>query len=102
MQSGRVGKSSEKHKERSFGENAFHGGIAGGVARIGASPFDVVKIRMQVQESGFRKYRNSLQTVATVCREEGVLVREKRSNKDLLKKLKKYIYDGKRNLSHHL
>jgi len=49
------------------------GAVAGAVARLLSAPFDVLKIRFQLQFSDKVKYTSMLQAFATVTREEGFL-----------------------------
>ena len=57
----------------SFSDDAIAGGCAGAIARILTAPFDVLKIRFQLQGSGSdRKYKTMLQSFKTVASEEGI------------------------------
>uniref|UniRef100_A0A7S1N3K5 Mitochondrial carrier protein n=1 Tax=Eutreptiella gymnastica TaxID=73025 RepID=A0A7S1N3K5_9EUGL len=48
------------------------GALAGAVATVASTPFDVVKSRMQNQAAGVNKYNFALPSLAVVVQEEGV------------------------------
>ena len=48
------------------------GCTTGGMAVVCAQPTDVVKVRMQAQSSGPKRYSGSLNAYRTIAREEGV------------------------------
>jgi hypothetical protein len=54
-------------------DDAVAGAFAGATARMLTAPFDVVKIRFQLQCPGVTKYRTLIQSFQTVVHEEGVL-----------------------------
>ena len=54
-------------------DDAIAGGSAGLVARMLTAPFDVIKIRFQLQGPGEAKYKSMLQAFRTVIEEEGIL-----------------------------
>ena len=56
-----------------FSDDAIAGAAAGATARLLTAPFDVLKIRFQLQGPGEQKYKTMLQSFRTVIREEGVL-----------------------------
>lgn len=54
-------------------DDAIAGAFAGATARMLTAPFDVLKIRFQLQGPGEAKYKTMLQAFSTVTREEGLL-----------------------------
>jgi solute carrier family 25 (mitochondrial thiamine pyrophosphate transporter), member 19 len=55
-------------------EDGIAGAAAGATARMLTAPFDVVKIRFQLQgSSSNRKYKTMMQSFYTISKEEGVL-----------------------------
>lgn len=54
-------------------DDAIAGACAGGIARLLSAPFDVLKIRFQLQGPGEAKYKSIFQAFNTVIKEEGVL-----------------------------
>jgi solute carrier family 25 thiamine pyrophosphate transporter 19 len=71
---------SSKGTERSLRpiENAFCGAVAGVTCRLVISPFDVVKIRFQLQDHTLLsncceppKYRHVIQSIRLIIKEEG-------------------------------
>jgi hypothetical protein len=54
-------------------DDAIAGACAGGIARLLSAPFDVLKIRFQLQGPGEAKYKSIFQSFNTVIKEEGVL-----------------------------
>ena len=65
-------------KKGSISDDVIAGAITGVVARIITAPFDVLKIRFQLQkiETGVNgidgtKYRSMIQAFSTIIREEG-------------------------------
>jgi solute carrier family 25 thiamine pyrophosphate transporter 19 len=52
--------------------DAVAGGIAGGAARLLTSPFDVLKIRFQLQSHETPKYKSMFHALNTIIKEEGV------------------------------
>lgn len=54
-------------------DDAVAGAFAGAAARMLTAPFDVLKIRFQLQGTGEKKYKTMLQSFRTVIKEEGVL-----------------------------
>ena len=64
--------------------SAIAGAISGAVARFVVGPLDVMKIRFQVQlepihNAGVSKYRSMAQAFATIIKEEGIQVRDRRT-----------------------
>lgn len=53
-------------------DDAVAGAFAGATARMLTAPFDVIKIRFQLQGPGEGKYKTMLQAFRTVVLEEGV------------------------------
>lgn len=53
-------------------DDAVAGAFAGIVARLVSAPFDVIKIRFQLQDPVNPKYRSLVQAFSTVVREEGL------------------------------
>jgi len=50
------------------------GGISGGTTRLFVAPFDVVKIRFQVQaDTTNQKYKSVIQSIKTIAKDEGFL-----------------------------
>ena len=47
------------------------GAFAGAVARLLTAPFDVLKIRFQLQSSTEKKYLNVWQSLRSIAKEEG-------------------------------
>jgi len=62
---------SEKKRSKTW-VDLFAGGSAGLVARILSAPFDVIKIRFQVQHHENRQYRSIFHAVRKISRDEGV------------------------------
>lgn len=56
-----------------FTDDAVAGASAGGIARMISAPFDVIKIRFQLQSQQNRKYTSIVQSLQRVVKEEGVL-----------------------------
>lgn len=56
-----------------FTDDAVAGASAGGIARMISAPFDVIKIRFQLQSQQNRKYTSIPQALQRVVKEEGVL-----------------------------
>lgn len=54
-------------------DDAVAGASAGAIARMISAPFDVVKIRFQLQSPVNPKYKSVVQSLRTVVKEEGVL-----------------------------
>lgn len=54
-------------------DDALAGASAGGIARMISAPFDVVKIRFQLQSQHNPKYTSVMQSFQTVIKEEGIL-----------------------------
>ena len=54
-------------------DDAVAGASAGGIARMISAPFDVIKIRFQLQSQQNPKYTSIFQAFRTVVQEEGVL-----------------------------
>lgn len=54
-------------------DDAVAGASAGAIARMISAPFDVVKIRFQLQSQVNPKYRSVLQSLQTVVKEEGIM-----------------------------
>jgi len=54
-------------------DDAVAGAAAGAIARMISAPFDVVKIRFQLQSQVNPKYKSVFQSLQTVVKEEGVL-----------------------------
>lgn len=69
----------DRPKEKDVRYTGLAGGITGCTTRSLCQPFDVIKIRLQLQvepihsRSSISKYRTIPQTIATVYREEGIL-----------------------------
>jgi len=56
-----------------FTDDAVAGASAGGIARMISAPFDVIKIRFQLQSQQNRKYTSIVQSLQRVVKEEGIL-----------------------------
>ena len=54
-------------------DDAVAGAAAGAIARMISAPFDVVKIRFQLQSQVNPKYKSVLQSLRIVVKEEGIL-----------------------------
>jgi len=52
-------------------DDIFAGAFAGFVARMLTAPFDVIKIRFQLQNNTERKYTSVLQSIRSIVSEEG-------------------------------
>jgi solute carrier family 25 thiamine pyrophosphate transporter 19 len=79
-----------EHKHTSIqiaNASAIAGAISGAVSRFIVGPLDVMKIRFQVQlepirnAGGVSKYRSLTQAFATIIKEEGIQVRDRRTCK---------------------
>jgi solute carrier family 25 thiamine pyrophosphate transporter 19 len=66
-------KSNGKDQLGGLSDDVAAGAAAGAVARLLSAPFDVLKIRFQLQFADKVKYTSMLQAFATVTREEGFL-----------------------------
>jgi len=61
-------------KKNGYSDDVIAGAVAGAVARLVSAPFDVLKIRFQLQfAADKRKYTSMLQAISTVTKEEGFL-----------------------------
>ena len=83
---GEVGDSDNKHTSIQIANaSAVAGAISGAVSRFIVGPLDVMKIRFQVQlepihnAGGVSKYRSLTQAFATIVKEEGIQVRDRRA-----------------------
>jgi solute carrier family 25 thiamine pyrophosphate transporter 19 len=72
MSSASIHKPSFSLKPKFLSREALAGGLAGGVARFLTSPFDVIKIRYQLQSDVNPKYKSMFQSFSTIIKEEGV------------------------------
>ena len=52
-------------------KEAVAGAISGALTTLLLHPLDVVRTRLQVQESGFSRYRGAVHAVQTITRREG-------------------------------
>lgn len=59
--------------QRNKGDEMIAGAFAGALARMATAPFDVLKIRFQLQFSSAKKYTSILQSIRTIISEEGIL-----------------------------
>ena len=59
-------------KNLSTKNDILAGAFAGAFARLLTAPFDVLKIRFQLQSKDNRKYTSIIQSIQTIIREEGV------------------------------
>jgi hypothetical protein len=59
-------------KSLSTKNDVIAGAFAGAVARLLTAPFDVLKIRFQLQSKDNKKYTSIIQSIQTIMREEGV------------------------------
>lgn len=65
--------SAPKETTQKYSDDIIAGAIAGAVARLISAPFDVLKIRFQLQFADKIKYTSMLQAFTTVAKEEGIL-----------------------------
>jgi len=62
-----------KQTQRHKGDEIIAGAFAGAIARMATAPFDVLKIRYQLQFSSVKKYTSIFQSIRTIIAEEGIL-----------------------------
>jgi solute carrier family 25 thiamine pyrophosphate transporter 19 len=58
-------------KQNKLIDDIFAGAFAGCVARMMTAPFDVIKIRFQLQNNADKKYTSVLQSLRSIIKEEG-------------------------------